>query len=200
MEEDETKPVVVGISGGSGVIMAKATVDQLLARRVPVVCTASGAARQVWSEEMEESFHDVLSAWQEDPNFTYYPIGDLRAPIASGTYSIQGMVLVPCSMATVAAIAHGMASNLLQRSADVCLKEGRKLVVVPRETPLSAIHLENLLTLARLGVTVLSPQPAFYLQPQTLQDVVEFLVERTLKALGVTQELEERHQYHRRSE
>ena len=200
MEEQTTKPVVVGISGGSGVVMARETVDQLLSRRVPVVCTASGAARQVWSEEVEDSFQDVLSMWREDPNFTFHPVGDLKAPIASGTFPTQGMVIVPCSMATAAAVAHGMATNLLQRSADVCLKEGRKLVVVPRETPLSAIHLENLLTLARLGVTVLSPQPAFYLQPRTLQDVVEFVVGRVLVALGIAAELDERLQYHRRSE
>ena len=200
MEEQTTKPVVVGISGGSGVVMARETVDQLLSRRVPVVCTASGAARQVWSEEVEDSFQDVLSMWREDPNFTFHPVGDLKAPIASGTFPTHGMVIVPCSMATAAAVAHGMATNLLQRAADVCLKEGRKLVVVPRETPFSAIHLENLLTLARLGVTVLSPQPAFYLQPRTIQDVVEFVVSRILVALGVAQELDQRLQYHRRSE
>ena len=200
MTSTEPRPIVVGISGASGSVLAKETVDALLRRRVPVLCTASNAARQVWSEEMDEPFRSVLGEWQEDPNFTYYGAGDMRAPIASGTVPTGGMVIVPCSVATVAAVAHGFTTNLLQRAADVCLKERRRLVVVPRETPLSAIHLENMTRLAQLGVTVLSPEPAFYLRPRTIEDVVAFIVGRILVALEVAGEMDKHLQYLPKSE
>jgi 4-hydroxy-3-polyprenylbenzoate decarboxylase len=119
----------------------------------------------------------------------------LKAPIASGTFPTLGMVVVPCSMATVAAIAHGLSDNLLRRAADVCLKERRPLVLVPRETPLNAIHLENMASLARLGVAILPPEPPFYLKPQTISDVVDFVVQRVLSALGVIEALPESMQY-----
>ena len=196
----KTLPVVVGISGASGSALARRTIDRLLDLEVPVLATCSISARQVWQEEMSEPFRDVLEAWQEHPLFAYHSIGDMKAPLASGTYATRGMIIVPCSMATVAAIAHGFTTNLLQRAADVCIKEGRKLVLIPRETPLSAIHLENMLTLARLGATVLSPEPAFYLRPKTIDDVVEFVVARALVAMGVLSTMDEELTYHRRSE
>ena len=182
---DNKAPVVVGISGGSGSVLAKRTIDKLLEMGVPVVATCSSGALQTWQAEISVSFKDTLFEWQKNPLFSYYPIGDLGAPMASGTFITRGMIVVPCSMASLAAIAHGLGSNLLHRAADVCLKEGRKLVLVPRETPLSAIHLENMLSLAKLGVTILSPEPAFYLFPKTIEDVVEFVVERALVASGV---------------
>ncbi len=182
-------PVIVGISGGSGSVLARRTIDRLIEMQVPVAATCSGGARQTWQQEMSEPFKDVLAAWEESSWFTYYPIVELRAPIASGTFATHGMIVMPCSMASVAAIAHGVGSNLLHRAADVCLKEGRRLVLVPRETPLSAIHLENLLTLARLGVTILPPEPAFYLAPKSIDDVVEFVVERALLAVGVLSQM-----------
>ena len=196
MASDAAKsPVVVGISGASGSVLARRTIDRLLEMEVPVAATCSGGARMTWDVELSEPFRDVLSVWQEHPLFTYYSIGDLTAPLASGTYATQGMIIVPCSMASAAAIAHGLGTNLLHRAADVCIKEQRKLVVVPRETPLSTIHLENLLALARLGVTVLSPEPAFYLQPKTIEDVVEFVVERALVAVGVLPRMGQRFSY-----
>jgi 4-hydroxy-3-polyprenylbenzoate decarboxylase len=105
------------------------------------------------------------------------------------------MVVVPCSVASIAAMAHGLGNNLLLRAADVCLKERRRLVVVPRETPLHAVHLENMLALARIGAVVLPPEPAFYLKPKTIQDIVGFVVGRILVALGVEDTLDERYQY-----
>ena len=188
-------PVVVGITGASGAVLARSTIDELLSLDVPVMATASSAARMVWQEEMDESFGVALERWTDTGRFTYYAIGDLRAPIASGTFPTAGMVVVPCSMATAAAIAHGLADNLLRRAADVCLKERRPLALVPRETPLNAVHLENLASLARLGVTVLPPQPAFYLRPETISDLVDFVTQRTLAALRIIPALPEEMRY-----
>ena len=193
-------PVVVGISGASGSILAKRAIGTLLERDVPVIATCTSAARMVWQEEMEESFGSSLAQWQESPNFSYYPIGDLKAPVASGTTRIAGMVVIPCSTGTVAAIAHGISTNLLQRAADVCLKERHRLVLVPRETPLSPIHLENMLSLARLGVTILPPEPAFYLRPKSVEDIVDYVVAKALDALGLDGFMGDRMRYQRRSE
>ena len=194
-ERNLDHPVVVGITGASGSVLGRATVDQLLSMDLAVILTASSPARMVWQEEMDESFGVALERWSDSGQFTYYANGELRAPIASGSFPTLGMAVVPCSMATVAAIAHGLADNLLRRAADVCLKERRPLVLVPRETPLNAIHLDNMASLARLGVTILPPEPQFYLRPQTVDDVVAFVVQRTLLALGVIAELPQNTQY-----
>ena len=195
MPNERSKPVVVGISGGSGSLLARATIDRLLAMELPVIATATSAARLVWRQEMDESFGDVLERWVDSGDFTYYPIGDLSAPIASGTFPTLGMAVVPCSMGTVAAIAHGLADNLLRRAADVCIKEHRRLVMVPRETPLSAIHLQNMAFLAQQGVVILPPHPAFYLRPQSIDDVVDFVAERALVALGLSEALPDEMRY-----
>ena len=196
----KTAPVVVGITGASGAVLARATVDRLLDMDLPVIVTASSAARMVWREEMDESYGEALERWSVAGDFTHYPIGDLAAPIASGTFPTAGMAVVPCSMGSAAAIATGLSNNLLRRAADVTLKEGRRLVVVPRETPMNAIHLENLAKLARFGVTVLPPEPAFYLRPNTVDDIVEFVVERTMVALGLVASLPDHLRYARQSE
>ncbi len=179
-------PVVVGISGASGAVLASATIDRLLTDERPVIATATAAARMVWRQESEESFGEALERWADWGIFTYCPVGDLTAPIASGTFPTAGMVVTPCSMATVAAISSGVADNLLRRAADVTLKERRPLVIVPRETPLSETHLENMTRLARRGVVVLPPHPPFYLGDGSIQHTVDFIVERTMVALGIT--------------
>jgi 4-hydroxy-3-polyprenylbenzoate decarboxylase len=188
-------PIVVGISGASGAVLGRRTVDELLRRNIPTVVVCSRGARLVWHEEMDASFNDTLAEWREHPQFTWYSISDLRAPIASGTYPTSGMVVVPCSMNSVAAMAHGLSNNLLLRAADVCLKERRRLVLVPRETPLHSIHLENLLALSRMGAVVLPPEPAFYLKPQGIEDVVRFVVGRVMVALGIDEALAKDLQY-----
>ncbi len=194
-EQKHELPVVMGITGASGSILARNLIDQLLSLDVPVIATASSAARMVWQTEMDESFGEALERWRDKSNFSYHSIGDLKAPIASGTFPTLGMAVIPCSMSTMAAIATGMSDNLLRRSADVCLKEHRRLVLVPRETPLNAIHLENMASLARLGVTILPPEPPFYLKPKSIDDVVRFVVQRTLLAMGVIKELPKDMQY-----
>ena len=155
-------PVVVGISGASGAVLARATIDRLLSDERPVIATATAAARMVWRQESDESFGEALERWADWDAFTYCPVGDLAAPIASGTFPTAGMVVTPCSMATVAAISNGFADNLLRRAADVTLKE-RRHPLIPRETPLTDTHLENMARLARRGVVVLPPHPPFYL-------------------------------------
>lgn len=183
------KPIIVGIAGASGAVLARQTVEELLRRDIPTIAVCSNGGKLVWQDELGISFNDTLAEWREHPQFTAYSINELRAPIASGTFATAGMVVVPCSMNSVAAIAHGLSNNLLLRAADVCLKEGRRLVLVPRETPLHSIHLENLLKLSRLGATIMPPEPAFYLHPQGLDDIIRFLVGRVLVAMGVEQEL-----------
>ena len=189
------KPVIVGISGASGSAIASRLIDALLAMNAPVIATASSAARMVWQQEMDRSFGEALEQWQSAGDFTYHPPGDLAAPIASGTFAAHGMAIVPCSMSTVAAIAHGFSDNLIRRAADVCIKERRPLTLVPRETPLSAIHLENMASLARLGITILPPEPPFYLKPQSLDDVVDFVVNRALASLGLIDALPDSMRY-----
>ena len=188
-------PVVVGITGASGAVLAWHTIDALLAESVPVIASATGTARMVWKQEMEESFGTALERWKDSGPFEYFGPHEMAASIASGTFPVQGMTIVPCSMATASSVAHGSSDNLIRRAADVTLKERRPLVIVPRESPLSVIHLENLTKLASLGATVIPPEPAFYLRHQAIEDVARFVAQRTLLALGVTARMPEEFQY-----
>ena len=188
-------PVVVGITGASGAVIARNLVDALLNRQHPVIAIASNAARMVWQEELDEPYSQAVARWLEHPRFRQYAIGDLFASIASGTTPTAGMVIAPASMNSVASIAHGLTPNLLLRAADVTLKERRRLVLIPRETPLHAIHLENMLTLSRMGVVILPPEPPFYLKPLDIDGVVRFVVQRALVALGLTDALPDDLQY-----
>ena len=182
-------PIIVGITGASGAVLALNAVDELLARDVPTVVVCSNSARLVWQDELGVSFNDTLVDWQENPSFTFYPVNDMRAPIASGTYPTRGMAIVPASMNTVASIAHGVTHNLIHRAADVCLKERRRLVLVPRETPFSAIHLEHMLSLTRMGAVILPAAPGFYHQPTRIDDLIDFIVARILNQLGIEHRL-----------
>ena len=188
-------PVIVGITGASGATMARSMVDELLRRDLSTAVVCSNAARLVWQEELGHSFNETLVEWQEHPAFVHYAINDLKAPIASGSYPAAGMALVPASMNSIASLASGISGNLLLRAADVCLKERRPLVMVPRETPLHSIHLENMLTLSRMGAVILPPDPAFYLQPVTVDDIVKYVVSKVMVSLGVDDALPENQQY-----
>lgn len=184
-------PIVVGITGASGAVLALRCIQALLdrGREVMAVCTAAGAV--VWQQELDSTFKH----WVQKTPCKTFSIGDIAAPIASGTFPTGGMVVVPCSMNTLAAIAHGLSGNLLERAVDVTLKERRRLVLVPRETPLSPIHLRNMLTVADLGVTVIPPVPHFYARPQRVDEVVDHIVSRVLVAVGVEETMPPDQQY-----
>lgn len=176
----------VGISGASGVVLGQQVVGALLTLQHDAhVVITDDAYLTAAHEECE------LRKWVEETTkqfpmrFHLYKNRDFSAPIASGTYITAGMAVVPCSMATLGAVAHGIGDNLLRRAVDVTIKERRPLVLVPRELPLSAIHLENMLILARVGASIIPPQPAWYTKPRTIADVEQYLVGRVLDALGV---------------
>lgn len=125
-------------------------------------------------------------------NVTFYNCRDIGARVASGSMRTSGMVVIPCSMATLGAIAHGIPNHLVHRAADVTMKEGRPLIIVPRETPLSPIHLENMLTLARYGVKVVPAMPAFYNRPATVEQLVDQFVMKVLDSMGIDHPLGQR--------
>jgi flavin prenyltransferase len=183
--------VVVGITGASGHLLAQLCVEKLLDYGYPILMVCTGPGRRVWREEMEEDVSMAVERWQVRGDVTHYNVNDVGAPVASGGLVTHGMIVVPCSMGTVSDIATGAGGNLLERAADVTLKEFRPLVLVPRETPLSPIHLENLLKLARIGVRIVPPMPAYYLKPRTIHEALEQLVPRVLSALGIPEALDE---------
>lgn len=182
-------PIIIGISGSSGAALARRTIEILGELGVPMHITYTPACRQVWPDEVGHLLSDDLSEWKARYHARVFNADDFRAPMSSGSFRTSGMLVVPCSMRTVSAIAHGTSSNLLERAADVVLKEQRPLVLVPRETPLSVIHLENLLALARMGVRIVPPMPQFYLRPQTADAIVDQMARRALSVLGIEEAL-----------
>ena len=184
MNDVQNTPIIVGISGSSGVAIAEKTINRLLQEDVPVITVCSNYAKLVWHQELGKSFKDSLSIWSEHPKFQYFRSGDMTANIASGSTPIRSMIVAPCSMSTLASIANGISSNLLHRAADVTIKENRNLIIVPRETPLSPIHLENMTKLANLGVKIIPPMPAFYLKPNSVDEIIDYFVEKILIVSG----------------
>lgn len=172
--------LVVGITGASGAIYG---IRLLEALRDSGVQTDLVLSRWAEATISMETSHDLL--YVRGLATRYYPPGNQAAPISSGSFLTDGMVIVPCSMKTVAAIRHGLSDNLLTRAADVTLKEGRPLILVPRESPLSAIHLENLAGLAKMGVRIVPPMPAFYNLPKSIDDVVNHTICRILDQIGI---------------
>ena len=197
------RPVILAVSGASGMIYAWRCLKALLQANCAVELVCSKAAHLVWRDELGTVLpFDPLAQvqfWREltqetGGTITCHPYGNVGATIASGSFRTQGMIVIPCSMSTVAKIAHGLSSDLLERAADVHIKEGRKVVVVPRETPFSIIHLKNLLLLAEAGVRVVPAIPAWYHQPQTIEDLVDFVISRALDQLGIDNDLTNRWQ------
>ncbi|MBD2500820.1 flavin prenyltransferase UbiX [Anabaena azotica] len=189
------KPLIIGVSGASGLIYAVRAVKYLLAADYEIELVASKSTYMVWQAEQEIRMPAEPSQqeqfWREQAGVAHagklrcHPWNDVGANIASGSFRTLGMIVIPCSMGTVAKLANGLSSDLLERAADVQLKEGRKLVIVPRETPFSLIHLRNLTTLAETGVRIVPAIPAWYHNPQTIEDLVDFVVARTLDQLDI---------------
>jgi 4-hydroxy-3-polyprenylbenzoate decarboxylase len=183
------KKIVVGVTGASGAPYARRAIQTLAHRDdVELAVCLSETAPEVWALECGGDLREALGAL----DVPCHGLRDYRAPFASGSAGWDAMVIVPCSMSTVARIAHGISDSLLTRAADVMLKEKRQLVVVPRETPLSLIHLENLTVLARAGATVIPAMPAFYNKPQTLDHAIDSVVARVLDHVGVSHALGKR--------
>ena len=178
--------IVLGITGASGAPYAKRILD-VLARTndVEVAACLSETAPEVWALEIGGDVREHLASL----GVPCFGLRDYRAPFASGSAGWNAMIVVPCSMSTVARVAHGISDSLLTRAADVMLKEKRALVVVPRETPLSLVHLENMTALARAGATIVPAMPAFYGKPATLADAIDTVVGRILDHLGVEHDL-----------
>lgn len=187
--------VFLGITGASGAPYARRLLHALAAADCEVGVSISGAAVEVLATELygdaRLSADEVVARFTEGAGeqVTVFAPNDWRAPYASGSAKVDGYVICPCSMGTLGTIASGAMQNLIHRAASVALKEERKLVVCPRETPLSAIHLENMLTLRRAGATILFLAPGFYHGADSVDDLVDFVVARILDQLGVENSL-----------
>ena len=181
--------IVVGITGASGSIYAIRLMEvlKLAGHEIHVVMTDS--AEKVVQYECEKTINDI-----KQMAAVFYDVHDVGAAIASGSFKMDAMIVIPCSMKTAASIANGITDNLLTRAADVMLKEFRTLIVVPRETPMHAGHLENLLKLSRLGARIIPACPGFYHKPESLNDLVDMMVGKVCDSLGVEHELFKRWQ------
>lgn len=182
------RKIVIGVTGASGAPYARRLIEHLRSRDdVELGLCLSATAPEVWALECGG---DLREALQRGPNpVPVWGVRDYQAPFASGSAGWDAMAIVPCSMGTCARVAHGISDTLLTRAADVMLKERRPLVVVPRETPLSVIHLENLTTLARAGAVILPAMPSFYSQPASVEPLLDTVVGRILDQLGLEHDL-----------
>ncbi len=193
-----TQEVTLAFTGASGALYGWRLLEVLLSLEVKVHLLISGAARVVFATEHDIKLNGNPQSCQQQlleifgcaPHLlAVYGKDDWFSPVASGSAAPKQMVICPCSTGTVAAVAHGMSDNLIERAADVVLKEKGQLILVPREAPLSTLHLENLLALSRLGATVMPAAPGFYHQPQSIADLIDFIVARILDHLGLPQQL-----------
>jgi 4-hydroxy-3-polyprenylbenzoate decarboxylase len=189
--------ILVAMTGASGAIYGLRLVEELLASKCRVTLLSSRSGRQVlahetgldWQGSVEQRLDKMRKHFQCGEQLRHYAEDDMFAPPASGSAAPTAMVVMPCSMGMAGRLASGTSDDLIERAADVTLKEGRPLLLVPRETPLSTIHLENLLRLARAGARIVPAMPAFYQQPQSMADLVDFVVGKVLDGLGMKHEL-----------
>jgi len=193
------KKYIVGITGASGSVYARQFLKFLATMHTDIYLIISPEGRAVIKHELgvdvctPEQGDNPLSEFLEDEfvieKIHYVGYKDFFSPPASGSFISDGMVICPCSMGTISRIRHGISSNLMERAADVMIKEKRKLILLARETPFSSIHLENMLALSRMGVVILPAAPAFYQYPKTLDDVVNFMVGKLADQLGIENSL-----------
>jgi 4-hydroxy-3-polyprenylbenzoate decarboxylase len=195
---DKQPSVAVAITGASGAIYATRTLAALFEQGVHVELIVSEYGRRLLRDELgEEASVDRLMPYLSEKygpgasagSMTLHNNRDVGAMLASGSQGCSGMVIVPCTMKTMAAIAHGLSRNLIERAADVMLKERRRLVIVPRETPMSLPQLKNMVLCAEAGAMMLPAMPAFYQRPKTLDDLADFMAGKILSALGFEHEL-----------
>ncbi|MGN7413653.1 UbiX family flavin prenyltransferase [Paenibacillus sp. SAF-068] len=194
VQQPDNKRLVVGITGASGSIYGIRLIETLLDLEYNVHLVISNAGWRVLKEELDWDVTNRDAVLEEKfgnraGSLIYHPVNDIGASIASGSYLADGMIIMPCSMGTLSSIAQGSSDNLMSRAADVMMKEGRTLILVPRETPLHAIHLENMLKLSRLGVRMIPAMPAFYYKPQTMDELILFLVGKVLDSLRIPHQL-----------
>jgi len=180
MEQTKPSRLIVGITGATGTIFGVRILQMLHGSGVETHLVMSKWAQRTLTHETPHSIKQVQELATQS-----YNSGDQGAAISSGSFVTLGMVIAPCSMRTLAAIAHGLGDNLVHRAADVVLKERRKLVLVVRESPFSEIHLENMLKLARMGVVILPPVPAFYNHPQSLDDMINHVAMRVVDQFDI---------------
>ena len=190
--------ITLAFTGASGMPYGIRLLECLIRAGVRVYLLHSLAAQVVAKQEMDLALparKQELEGWfierfkARPGQVSSFGREEWFAPVASGSNPADAMVICPCSMGTVAAIAAGLADNLIERAADVMLKEGRKLILVPRETPFSALHLENMLRLARMNVVILPPNPGFYHHPKNIEGLIDFVVARILDQLGISHDL-----------
>jgi 4-hydroxy-3-polyprenylbenzoate decarboxylase len=194
--------IIVGITGASGAIYARRLLQILCRKEYNVHLVISEAANIIIKQELGIDINPKQSNIVEflgyaTDNIILYDNSDIGATIASGQYPVKAMVIVPCSMNTLCSIAHGISNNLIQRAASVTIKESRKLILVPRETPLSSIHLEAMLKLSSNGVCILPAMPGFYHYPKTIADQVDFIVSKIFDSLGIEHTLIPEWQYNK---
>ncbi|HEX4348623.1 MAG TPA: UbiX family flavin prenyltransferase [Vicinamibacterales bacterium] len=198
MSADRQPSIAIAVTGASGAIYATRTIAALLARGIHVELVISDYGRRLLHDELGEAanverlmpfltakYGEAVSAGR----LTVHSNKDLGATIASGSHGCSGMAIVPCSMKTLAGVAHGLSRNLVERAADVMLKEHRRLVIVPRETPMSLPQLKNMVLCAEAGAMILPAMPAFYQLPKTLDDLADFMAGKILGALGFEHDL-----------
>jgi len=176
--------LIVALTGASGVVYGQRLLAVLREKKVETHLIISKAAEKLIEHELKTTKKRLKAL-----SSRVYNVDDLTAPITSGSFKTDGMVIIPCTMKTLAGIAHGYSDNLVLRAADVTMKERRRLVLVPRETPLSVVHLRNMLELARMGVIMVPAMPAFYHKPEKIEDLVDFVVGRVLDVLGIEHKL-----------
>jgi 4-hydroxy-3-polyprenylbenzoate decarboxylase len=181
---------IVGITGASGSIYGVRLIEELVKKDNEIYLVITDNGRKVLEYEMEINFEKWLQNINNNKGkLQLCLVDDMFSCIASGSFKTDGMVIVPCSMGTLSKISNGTSDNLLIRAADVMIKEKRKLILIPRETPLSSIHLKNMLFLSNLNVMIIPPMPAFYQRPKTIEDIVNITVGRILTSLDVESDL-----------
>lgn len=193
---------IVAITGASGSIYGRRMVEALLSLNQQVILLVSEPAELVIAheldfkplEERKVSFRNWFGLSPDDQRLEYLDYKDLSVPLSSGSFKTAGMIIIPCSMSTLGAISNGIALNAIHRAADVTLKENRPLILAPRETPLNEVHLRNMLKLKRAGAHIVPLMPAFYHKPQTIVDLVDFMIGKMLDLLDIEHDLFKRWQ------